>query len=283
LDKAHVDCPDTDTLAARLSEHGVAVAASVPLDASVRWSGVPGALVADIDIRYNGESIGTRHLTSATNDCATLAAATIVALAIALSDEEIARLRAPLPASLPEQRPTPALHFSSWSGGALFAYGNAPAPLYGLYAAWRATLGQRWRIGAEARGFFPAETSFDGGAFANSGVVGRGFGCFVLRRGIEACAFGEGGAFFTWGVRAPISGHPLPAFYFAVGPALRLALAATGPFGFELSAAMPVPLSQMSVVIDDNRLWKQPPVTVVLSLGATLFDAGAIKILGHPQ
>ena len=244
----------------------------------------PAALVATVQIRKAGAALqatlrlktqvgaprGERQLQSAAGDCAELAEAVQVALALAIDPM---RLRRPALGDA-EAPPTPAASVSpavstavapraeapvsntpvTWSllVGAAGAFGVAPVVTVGFPLGVEA----RWRdvsLEVEGRVDLPASGTFDGGSLQTELVSGGVAPCYRIRFG-GLCGVLVAGVDRLTGSAFSTNAQGSSA-YVAIGPRLLADLPIGGPFFGRLQFDLRIPLVYPAAVASGQQLW----------------------------
>jgi hypothetical protein len=238
----------------------------------------PGGLEAAIDLLdESGRSRGVRRLLSRRQDCAQLASALALALAIAVDPLMADRVSAGLePAPLPADRPAPVAKQSQPPPDRVaptvrrlgfLAHGTlgaapGPAPGFDLIADLRRG---RFSVSIDARVDLPASKDVPGGTISGWLATGSLVGC-VHHHFVAGCALLGAGAL-------RVDGHDLENARGATEP-----LAVAGA-----RAALEIPLSQSlaamvhadlygtlietAVLVGGQEAWKTPPVSGAAGAG----------------
>ena len=244
-----------------------------------------------------GELVGERELSSRAKDCAELAAATELALAIAIDplgamapdhegiDESTPAVAPPPPARAQDARPTepasrppavgsppapvapveprPHLQFHA-DGGAIVSAGAAPDAALGGRLLFGLRKGSA-SLGAEGRLDAPASKPVGPGSIRTSLLLASLVPCYHYRA-FAGCAIFGAGALRAKG-RSFTDSRDATTAVFVVGARGGVEIPLQGPLFFDLHADLLVPLSRTTVEVNQSDVWRSPRLSGVIGMG----------------
>jgi hypothetical protein len=240
----------------------------------------------------SGRLIGEREVVSEASDCSELAAATELAIAIAIDPLGAMKPRPPPPDDPPADppasvtaarvEPTPdwvterheappppppaprdpfRLHAD---GGALLAAGSAPDVAFG----GRLLVGLRTAhvsLGAEGRFDMPARQPVGPGSVTSSMMLGTFVPCYH-HRAIGGCALLGAGVVRASGESLPVS-RDASGPIFVAGARLLVEIPLDQVLSVNLHGDLLAALSRISLQVNESEVWRTPPLSGALGVG----------------
>lgn len=278
LEALHVasnPCFDAATLAPHVAAWLKRSAMDRRIEVEVRGDPLSPAGLA-LEIRRDGQAVGTRSFPAFTVPCEDVRAAVAVSTALAIDATVLESLGVNVPSSAPSEpahraparsEPQPARLAVATEGVALLGVLPTVAAAYAPSASFTIVPAVALRVSALVTA--PSSFAFDGGNVDVSVVAGRLDGCAVVPAGalrLRFCAGLAAGELRAVGTRFTVSTSPAPVPWVAGLGRFDLRIPVTGRLGLVLASDFAVRFAQTSID--------------VTSLKGTVRDSRPLSVLG---